>query len=51
MYKRSLHWISWKKLSTPKIRGGMGFRDLELFNIALLGKHGWRFMEIPDSML
>ena len=48
--KRSLHWISWKKLSTPKVRGGMGFRDLELFNTALLGKHGWRFMENPNSL-
>jgi hypothetical protein len=28
----------------------MGFRDLELFNLALLGKHGWRFMVQPDSL-
>lgn len=38
--KRSLHWISWKKLATPKDVGGMSFRDFEQFNLAMLGKHG-----------
>ncbi|KAE8773418.1 Alanyl-tRNA synthetase [Hordeum vulgare] len=40
--RRSLHWLSWDVVSKPKKQGGMGFRDLELFNIALLGKHWWR---------
>ena len=48
--RRVLHWIAWDKLATPKIKGGMGFRDLRQFNIALLGKHGWRFMTKPDSL-
>ena len=30
--------------------GGMGFRDLRLFNLALLGKHGWRFMTNPNTL-
>jgi hypothetical protein len=39
--KRSMHWLAWEKLSVPKSQGGMGFRNLEAFNIALLGsKHG-----------
>jgi hypothetical protein len=29
----------------------MGFRDLELFNLAMLGKHGWRLMTNPDSLV
>jgi hypothetical protein len=41
--RNSLHWVSWEVLVSPKIKGGMGFRDLELFNLALLGKHGWRY--------
>ena len=28
----------------------MGFREFEAFNIALLGKHGWRFMVHPESL-
>ena len=45
-----MHGISWKKLSVPKIQGGMGFRELKNFNLALLGKHGWRFMTNPTSL-
>jgi hypothetical protein len=48
---RSMHWISWEEqLASPKISGGMGFRDLESFNLALLGKHGWRLLTSPDSL-
>ena len=28
----------------------MGFRDLRMFNLALLGKDGWRFMMNPNSL-
>ena len=38
--RRSLHWLSWDSLVVPKVKGGMGFKDLQLFNLALLGKHG-----------
>lgn len=45
-----IHWQRWSKLTTPKGEGGMGFRDLPLFNKALLGKQGWRLMVMPDSL-
>jgi hypothetical protein len=35
-----IHWQRWLKLTGPKGKGGMGFRDLLLFNKALLGKQG-----------
>lgn len=44
-------WMSWKCLGTSKHCGGMGFRDLEVFNRAFLAKQGWRLMSCPESLL
>ncbi|XP_074309562.1 uncharacterized protein LOC141644043 [Silene latifolia] len=48
--KRGIHWVAWKKLVRPKGKGGLGFRDFRLFNIALLGKQAWRLVTTPDSL-
>ena len=45
-----MHWISWDWMTTPKFMGGMGFRDMKLFNQALLGRQCWRLMTQPDSL-
>ncbi|KAL4295344.1 hypothetical protein GQ457_12G013630 [Hibiscus cannabinus] len=42
--------VAWKKLCTPKGEGGMGFRDLRLFNYALLGKQVWKLITCRDSL-
>jgi hypothetical protein len=34
----------------PKINGGLGFRNLRLFNRALLARQAWRLLLYPDSL-
>lgn len=46
-----MHRCDWKGLSGLKEDGGMGFRNLSLFNIALLAKQGWRILRSPNSLL
>ncbi|KAL6194550.1 hypothetical protein ACLB2K_035632 [Fragaria x ananassa] len=44
-----IHWKSWAFLGQPKDCGGLGFRNLNDFNIALLAKQVWRLFSNPDS--
>lgn len=43
--------MSYKRLTVHKSIGGIGFRNLRDFNLALLEKQGWRLQCRPDSLV
>lgn len=44
-----IRWMSWSKICVPKRYGGLGFKQLHQFNLALLRKQGWCFLTNPSS--
>lgn len=49
--QKGLNWLAWNNMSASKSKGGIGFRNLYGFNLALLGKHIWNFCINPNSLV
>lgn len=49
--RKGVKWMSWEKMCLPKCSGGLGFRSLHGFNMALIGKHIWNFIRHPSSLV
>ncbi|KAK6119349.1 hypothetical protein DH2020_046910 [Rehmannia glutinosa] len=49
--KRAIHWKSWDRLCVSKSHGGLGFRHLRAFNLALLSKQAWRILTCKSSLI
>jgi hypothetical protein len=38
-------------MTHPKGQGGLGFRDLHTFNLAMIAKQGWKIFTNPHTLV
>lgn len=48
--ERKIVWVSWDSMTKPKYMGGLGFRDIDMFNLCMLAKHACRLLQEPESL-
>ncbi|KAA3451689.1 reverse transcriptase [Gossypium australe] len=47
---KGIHWCKRSDMCIPKAKGGLGFKDLATFNLALLAKQGWKIITQPHCL-
>ncbi|GFZ11471.1 hypothetical protein Acr_22g0008690 [Actinidia rufa] len=48
VFKKAL--VAWESICLPKMEGGLGFKNLEAWNLALLSKNLWNIQAKKDSL-
>ncbi|CAJ2669980.1 unnamed protein product [Trifolium pratense] len=48
---KGIHWLAWERLACPKDKGGLGFRNFEAFNMAMVAKQAWKILQNPDTLV
>ena len=49
--ENKIAWVSWRKMCRSKLHRGIGFRNIQAFNLAMLAKQGWRILTNRDSLV
>ena len=49
--EKKMVWLSWDKMCSPRVEGGLGFKKLKEFNLALLAKQGWQLQHRHDTLV
>jgi hypothetical protein len=45
-----IYWLSWKRLTLSKKKGGLGIQDLYHFNLAMSARQAGRLLIEPDTL-
>lgn len=48
---RGIRWMSWDRLCSVKEDGGLGFKKLRQFNVAMLAKQAWRIVNEVNPLV
>lgn len=48
--EKKMHLLSWSTLTSRKEKGGLGYRDLHMFILAMLGRQAWRMLQNFESL-